>query len=68
MLAGDVFILVIFWLVAAPLCDAPFARISTLKTLVILPFSGVLVSAKIDSKNRLQTSLVEPISELHHKR
>ena len=56
------------FLVAAPLCDAPSTRISTLKTLVVPPFSEVLVLAKIDSNYKLQTSLIEPISELHHKR
>ena len=56
------------FLVAAPLCDAPSARISTLKIMVVPPFSEVLVLARIDSNYKLQTSLVEPISELHHKR
>ena len=44
------------------------AHVSTIKTIAVPPYSEALVVARIDSNYKLQTSLVEPIKELHHKR
>ena len=55
-------------LTATPLCDGPIAHVSTVRTVVVPPFSEALVLAKIDNNYKLQTSLVEPVKELHQKR
>ena len=55
-------------LTATPLCDGPIAHVSTIKTIAVPPYSEALVVARIDSNYKLQTSVVEPIKELHHKR